>query len=139
LNAGFSKASPSHPAETIASFPGPEDLLDPPTNVLYRLIVGFKPRPYFGFVPTPHTGDDNTWGSTFGAHCAAEMVAAKGAVGKHVALIVRQSIRTGLAVIYIGWSYSDLPTRAVSARGGQAGSPLAEQETTPSARSTGPQ
>lgn len=56
----------------------------------------------FGFVPSPHTGGDNTWRSTLGAHRVAEITATVGAVSKHVAGIVRQSIGAGLAVINVG-------------------------------------
>lgn len=43
-----------------------------------------------------------------GAHRVAENIAAIGAVGKHLAGIVRQSIWTGLAVINVGGCHRDL-------------------------------
>jgi len=40
LNAGLGKPSPSHPAKAVASFPCAEDLLDPATNAVDRLVKG---------------------------------------------------------------------------------------------------
>ena len=108
MNACFSKPSPSHPAETAASFPSPEDLLDPATDTVDWLVPGLKPCLCFGFVPSPHTGGDDAWRSTLGAHRVAEMIAAIGAVGKHLARIVRQSIRASPAIVYVSWSYGNL-------------------------------
>lgn len=44
LNAFFSKPSPSHPAKAVASFPSSEDLLDPASNAVDRLVEGLKAR-----------------------------------------------------------------------------------------------
>ncbi|PYE29998.1 hypothetical protein C8J37_12817 [Rhizobium sp. PP-WC-1G-195] len=66
MNAGLGKPSPSHPAETVASFPCAKDLLDPATNALDRLIKSLKARLCFGFVPSPHAGGNDTWRSTLG-------------------------------------------------------------------------
>ena len=46
--------------------------------------------------------------TALGTHCVAEMIAAIGAVGKHLARIVRQSIRASLAIVYVGWRYGNL-------------------------------
>ncbi len=53
LNACFSKPSPSHPAKAVASFPGPEDRLDPATDTVDS--VGSRPPavPVFRLRPVP--------------------------------------------------------------------------------------
>ncbi|MER9578590.1 hypothetical protein NKI78_23570 [Mesorhizobium sp. M0400] len=53
--------------------------------------------------------------STLGAHRVAEMIASVGAVGKHFAGIVGQSIRNGVAVLGVGAVTAISSTRAVSA------------------------
>ncbi|MER8638791.1 hypothetical protein [Mesorhizobium sp. M1365] len=63
----------------------------------------------------PHSGCDDARPSTLGAHRVAEMIASVGAVGKHFAGIVGQSIRNGVAVLGVGAVTAISSTRAVSA------------------------
>jgi len=102
LNAGLCKPAPSHPAKAVASFPCAEDLLDPTTNAVDRLVPGLKARQCFSFVASPHTGGEDARRSTLGAHRVAEMIAAIGTVGKHLTRIIGKRISTGLAVIDVG-------------------------------------
>ena len=55
------------------------------------MVPGLKACECFGFVPSLHTGGDDAWRSTLGAHRVAEMIASIGTVGKHFAGIIGQS------------------------------------------------
>ena len=78
MDPSLGKASPSHPAKAVASFPGAEDLLGPTTNAVDWLVPGLKPRQCFGLVASPHAGGDDAWRSTLGAHRVGEMIAPVG-------------------------------------------------------------
>ncbi len=108
LHGGLGKPAPSHAWKTIASLPGAEDLLDPATDAMDRLVPGIETCQGFGFVAPPHGGSDDARRATFGAHRITEMAASTGAVGINLARIVRQGIRTGLAVIDVGRRDGDL-------------------------------
>lgn len=115
LNAFLCKPSPSHLAQAVASFPCPEDFLDPAADTVDRLVPGIETCPDFGFVPAPHAGSDNAWRATLRDNCFAKMVASIGTVGINIAGIVRQCVRTSLAVIDVGGVMAISSTRAVSA------------------------
>lgn len=78
-----------------------------------RPVPGFEPPKRFSLVPSSHAGGD-AWRSTLGAHRFAEMVAAIGAVGKNLAGIVGQSIRTDLPSLMLAGVMAISLTRTVS-------------------------
>lgn len=108
LNACLCKPSPSHPAQSIASFPCAENLLDPTAYAMDRSVPGIQTGPHVGFIPTPHTSCDDARPATFGDDGLAKMIAAISTVGINIAWIVWQCIRTSLAVIHVGRCDGDL-------------------------------
>lgn len=86
-----------------------------------RLVPCLEACQCFGFVPSPHAAGDDAWRSTLGAQRVAEMIAAIGAVGKHLAKIAGQSIGTGLAVVDIGRCDGDLLNKGRIGVGAQMG------------------
>jgi len=74
LHGGLGKPAPAHASKTIASLPGAEDLLDPATDAMDRLVPGIETCQGFGFVAPPHGGSDDARSAAFGAHRIAEMV-----------------------------------------------------------------
>lgn len=62
LDGGFGEAPPSHSSQTVAAFPGPEDLLDPGANAMDRLVPGIETSVRFGFVAALHAGGNDTGG-----------------------------------------------------------------------------
>jgi hypothetical protein len=59
LNGGFGDPSRTHPAQTLASFPCPEYLLDPAPHPVDRLVPFFELAKCFLFVAAPHAGGDD--------------------------------------------------------------------------------
>ena len=94
LNACFCQPSPPHPAQAVASFPCPEDLLDPTADAMDRLVPGIEPCSDFGFVASPHASRDNAWRAAPGKDHLSKMVTAVGAIGINIAGIDRECIRT---------------------------------------------
>ncbi|MFZ1744148.1 MAG: hypothetical protein WAT93_14955 [Pontixanthobacter sp.] len=88
LAGGFGDLAPSHPTQALVSFPSAEDLLDPTTDPVDRLvpILDFLNR--LGFVSPPHAGRDDAQDTTLGAEGVTDVVAAIGAVGKDLAGIL---------------------------------------------------
>ena len=88
LDAGFGEASPSlswaspkgHSSEPAASFPCPEDFLDPASHPMDRLIPLMELAQRFGFVAAPHAGRDDPRYSALCPHGIPEGVATTGAV-----------------------------------------------------------
>ena len=72
LHTCLCKPSPSHPAQTVASFPCPEDLLDPTANTVDRLVPGIETCPDFGFVTAPHAGSNAAGNAAPCAHRIAK-------------------------------------------------------------------
>jgi len=102
---GVGETSPSHPSKAVTALPGSEDLLDPATHAMDRLISFMKLAQDFLFVTAPHAGGDDPRNAAFRTDSVTEiteMIAAIGAVGKHLTRIVGQGFRACLAVIDIG-------------------------------------
>ncbi len=108
MDACLCKPSPSHPAQTIASFPCAEDLLDPTADTVDGSVPSIKARLCLDFVASPHASGDNLGDAALGDDRPAKMVTAISAIGINIAGIVRQCIRTSLSVIDIGWRNGDL-------------------------------
>ena len=102
LDGGFGQAPPSYSPQTVATFPGPEDFLDPGENSMNRLVPGIKPSPSLGFVAAPHAGGDDPCYAALSPDRVTKVIAAVGAVGEHFTGIVGQSIRACPAVIDVG-------------------------------------
>lgn len=80
LNRGFGQPSPPHPAQTVASFPGAKDLLDPTSYPMNGTIPGMEACQRLLFVASPHAGGDNARCAAPGANRIAEMAASIGTV-----------------------------------------------------------
>lgn len=101
---GWPLTSPSHSPEAVASPPCSKDLFDPATHAVDRLIPLVEPRIRFLIAARPNAGGDNAGTAAFCQHGITKMIAAVGAVGKHLTGIVRQGLGACLAVIDIGRS-----------------------------------
>lgn len=88
LNGRFSEATPWHSPQTVAAFPGPENLLDPGANAMDRLVPGIETSVRVGFVAAPQAGGNDTGNSTPGSHRVAEMRAAIRTVGEHLSGVI---------------------------------------------------
>lgn len=99
---GLGEASPSHSSKALAAFPRPEDLLDPGPHTVDRLIPLAEPCLGFLFGARPNACGDYTGNAALGPDGITEMIAAIGAVGKHLAGIVGQGFSACLAFIDIG-------------------------------------
>lgn len=102
LDGGFGETSPSHSAQAVASLPCPEDLLDARAHAMDRLIPFMELAERFSFVAAPHAGGDDPGSAALCQHGITKMIAAIGAVGKHLTGIVGQGIGICFAVIDIG-------------------------------------
>src|SRR5437870_3387803 len=56
LDGGFGEASPSHSAQAVAAFPGAEDLFDPASHAVDRLVPCIEASKRLTFVTAPHRG-----------------------------------------------------------------------------------
>jgi len=108
LDGGFGDPAPSHPAKPIASFPGPEYLLDAAPHPMDRLVPFFELTKRLVFVAAPHAGGDDARRPAFGTNSITEVVAAIGTVGKNIAGIIGQRIGASSAVIDISGCDGDL-------------------------------
>lgn len=102
MDGGFGETSPSHSAQAVASLPCPEDLLDAGAHAMDRLIPFMELAERFSFVAAPHAGGDDPGNAALCQHGITKVIAAIGAVGKHLTGIVGQGIGTCFAVIDIG-------------------------------------
>lgn len=85
LDGGFGETSPSRSAKAVAALPCSEDLLDPTPNAMDRLVPFMELAQRFGFVAAPHAGGDDPRNAALCSHGIAKVIAAIGAVGKHLA------------------------------------------------------
>lgn len=115
LAGGIGETSPSHSVQAVASLPCPEDLLDAGAHAMDRLIPFMELAERFSFVAAPHAGDDDAGNAALCQHGVTKVIAAIGAVGKHLTWIVGQGIETCFAVIDIGDVIDISSTKAVSA------------------------
>lgn len=88
--------------KAVTALPSSEDFLDPATHAMDRPIPFEELARDFLFVAPPHAGDDDPGNATFRTDSVTEMIAAAGAVGKHLTRIVGQGFRACRAVIDIG-------------------------------------
>ena len=102
MNGGLGEATPSHATKAITALPCAEDLFDPTTNPVDRLVPGIEPRQCFSLVASPHGGSDDTRRAAFRMDGVAKMRAPIGAVGEHLPRIFGKSGRPCLAVVDIG-------------------------------------
>ena len=75
LAGGFCYPAPSHSPEAVASFPCPEDFLDPTPDPVDRLVPVFEFLERLLFVAAPHAGGDNARDTTLGADGITEVAA----------------------------------------------------------------
>ena len=115
LDGGFGEASPSHSAQAVTALPCPEDLLDPAPYPVDRLIPFFELPQRFLFVAAPHAGGDDPRYATLGPHSVTEVVAAIGAVGKHLTRIVGQRFGACSATLILADVIATSSINAVSA------------------------
>ena len=115
LHARLCKPSPPHPAQAVASFPGPEYLLDPTTDTVDRLVPGIKACPDLGFVASPHTSGHDARLAAFGDDCLAEMVTAIRAVGINIAGISGNASGPAFPSLILAGVTATSSTRAGSA------------------------
>src|SRR5690554_5146783 len=87
----FGDLAPSHPAQTLASFPRSDDFLDPARHPVDRLLPGFELRQRFLFVAAPHVGRSDARNTAW-ADGLTEMAPAVGAVCEDLTGIVGQRI-----------------------------------------------
>src|SRR5690348_4314514 len=80
LGGGFGEASPSHSTQTVAPFPGAEDLLDPGAHATNRCIPGVQAGQRIPLVAAPHRRQDDAWRAALGPNRIPEMRPAIGAV-----------------------------------------------------------
>jgi len=88
LDGGLDETPPSHSPQSIAALPGSEDLLDPGTHAVDRLVPALKASERLSFVAAPNAGSNDAGRSSLGANRAAAMVPTMGAVGEHLAGVV---------------------------------------------------
>jgi hypothetical protein len=102
LDGGFVDAAPSHPAQAVASFPGSEDLLNPPPHPVDELIPVFELAKCFLFVAAPHAGGDYARRPAFGTNSVSKVATPVGAVSKDLAGVIGQRIRASPAIVDVG-------------------------------------
>jgi len=102
LNGGFGDATPSHSAQTIASFPCPKYLFDAPPYPVDWLVPVLELLQRRLFVAPPHASGDDAWYSALCNNSITEMASAIGAVRKYLAGITGQCIGASSAVVDIG-------------------------------------
>ncbi len=61
LGDGFGETSPSHSAEPAAAFPGSEDLLNPATDAMNRLVPSIETRERLPLVVTSQHRHEHAW------------------------------------------------------------------------------
>ncbi len=112
-------APPSHAPEAITSLPGSEYLFDPAANLMDGAVVRLQPAQRFLLIASPHGDGDDARRSTPGAHGLGKDLAAIGAVGEHLAGVLRKRCKTGPAIMHIGRRDQHLPDqRSTSIRSG---------------------
>jgi len=102
LGGGFGEASPSHSAQAVRTLPGSEDLLDPATHAVDRLVPFVELALCFLLVTPPHAGRDDPGDATLRPDRITKVSTAVGAVCEDLAWIVRQGLGTGFAIVDIG-------------------------------------
>jgi hypothetical protein len=102
LDGGFVDPSPSHSAQTVASFPCPEYFLDAAPHPVDRLIPFFELAKRLLFVAAPHAGGDDARCPAFRTDGVSKVTAPVGAVGKDLAGIIGQRIGASPAIIDVG-------------------------------------
>jgi hypothetical protein len=108
LAGSLNDPAPSHAAQTVASLPRSEYLLDPAPDPVDGLVPVFEFLQRLSFIATPNADSDNARDAALGTNRIAEVAAPVCTVGEDLTGIVGQRIGACPAIIDVGGGDSDL-------------------------------